>query len=52
MRYNDARGWGTTTNEILKFRKVIELKVHLLYFASLMFIETSMEKDHLPIKGT
>ena len=26
MRHNDARGWGTITNDILKFRKVIEFE--------------------------
>ena len=26
MRQNDARGWGAITNDVLKFRKVIEFE--------------------------
>ena len=48
-----GEGGVAITNDVLKFKKIIEfenLKVHVLQFASLKFIWSSMEKDHLSIK--
>ena len=52
MPHNDVCGWGSAiTDDVKKLRKKLSnLKVYILQFASLIFIKPSMEKCHLSIK--
>ena len=50
MRYNDARRWGSaTSNDVLKFRKIIEFEslCIVIYFSNIYLIVD--EKGHLSI---
>ena len=39
MRQNDARGWGAITNDVLKFRKVIEFESsYIVVFSLILYL--------------
>ena len=39
MRQNDARGWGAITNDVLKFKKVIEFESsYIVVFSLILYL--------------